>query len=82
MPFSKDTLINNAPNKYSRGNEEDKTKAWFKDNKSIIDKLMPQFIRAYSSTFDTFVRKLVKKYNVIIGENYPQNVPIKFRSLK
>lgn len=83
LAFSKDTLINNAPNKnYTLGNEEDRTKAWFKDNKSIIDKLMPQFIRAYSSTFDTFVRKLVKKYNVIIGENYPQNVPIKFRSLK
>lgn len=83
LAFSQYTLINNSPfKKYSEGNDQSKIKAWFKDNRSTIKLLMPQFIRQHNREFDTFVAKLVKKYNLIIDSSYPQEKNVTFQKLK
>lgn len=83
LAFSKGTLLNNAPGKkYTDGTPESQQKAWFNDNRSKIKLLMPQFIMQYNKEFDTFVAKLVKKYNLIVKSNYPQEKHVTFQKLK
>lgn len=81
IPFSKETLMQNQPSIYKNGNEESKIKAWFKDTRSIINMLLPQFIKEYSSVFDKFVEQFINKYNSIIKSSYPQESFVKFTKI-
>lgn len=81
IPFSKASLMACEPDTYRKGNEEAKIKAWFKDTKPIINLLLPQFIKEYSSIFDKFVEKLTNKYNSIIKNSYPQVSPAIFKKI-
>lgn len=73
LPLFKRTVLNEGPDQnYKKGNFESKVKAWFKDNRNIIEHAVPFFIDAHSSQVKKFINSIIAKYNYLVQENYSQ----------
>lgn len=72
LPYFRRNLTEEGPfsDKYQKGNEESRVKAWYKDNQPIINIAWPYFIKDKENIIKPFVKLLIAKYNVIVNKYY------------